>query len=75
MTTGAQAEVSGLEAHLGYWLRLVSNQVSHAFRLKVEAEGVSVSEWVVLRELYRLASGSPGALVRSLGMTKGRCRS
>ena len=71
MTAGAQEEVSGLAAHLGYWLRLVSNQVSHAFRLKVEASGVSVSEWVVLRELYGPDSGSPGALVQSLGMTKG----
>ncbi|MFZ6180277.1 MarR family winged helix-turn-helix transcriptional regulator [Nannocystis pusilla] len=71
MTTSGQEDVSGLQAHLGYWLRLVSNQVSHAFRLKVEAEGVSVSEWVVLRELYRLGSGSPGTLVKSLGMTKG----
>ena len=27
--------VSALEDHLGYWLRYVSNQVSHAFSLKV----------------------------------------
>ncbi|WAS94586.1 MarR family winged helix-turn-helix transcriptional regulator [Nannocystis punicea] len=67
----AKREVSGLEAHLGYWLRRVSNQVSHAFRLKVEACGVSVSEWVVLRELYRPEGASPGALAQSLGMTKG----
>jgi DNA-binding MarR family transcriptional regulator len=63
--------VSELEAHLGYWLRFVSNHVSNSFRLKVEAEGVAVSEWVVLRELYRPGSGSPGMLVQSLGMTKG----
>lgn len=66
-----QGPVSELEDHLGYWLRFVSNHVSQAFRVKVEAEGVAVSEWVVLRELYRLGRGSPGALVQSLGMTKG----
>ncbi len=44
-------DVSTLEAHLGYWLRYVSNHVSHAFALKVAAHGVSVAEWVVMREL------------------------
>jgi DNA-binding MarR family transcriptional regulator len=65
------APVSELEAHAGYWLRLVSNHVSHSFRRKVEAEGVTVSEWVVLRETYRLGRIAPGALVGALGMTKG----
>ena len=45
-------ELSPLESHLGYWLRYVSNHVSHAFALKVAARGVTVAEWVVLRELY-----------------------
>ena len=63
--------VSPLESHLGYWLRFVSNHVSHAFRKKVEARGVTVSEWVVLRELYRLGRTTPGALVQAIGMTKG----
>lgn len=66
-----QAPVSPLEAHLGYWLRFVSNHVSHAFRQKVEAQGVTVSEWVVLRELYGPCPRSPGALVEATGMTKG----
>jgi hypothetical protein len=42
-------DVSQLEAHLGYWLRAVSNHVSHAFKMKVETHGVTVAEWVVLR--------------------------
>ena len=42
-------ECSTLEAHVGYWLRFVSNHVSQAFRRKVEARGVSVSEWVAMR--------------------------
>ena len=45
-------ELSSLESHLGYWLRYVSNHVSHAFSLKLAARGVTVAEWVVLRELY-----------------------
>ncbi|MEZ4449903.1 MAG: MarR family transcriptional regulator [Nannocystaceae bacterium] len=67
----APRDPSALEDHLGYWLRFVSNHVSQAFRRKVEACGVRVSEWVVLRELYGPGRGSPGALARRLGMTKG----
>ena len=29
------AELSSIESHLGYWLRYVSNHVSHAFALKL----------------------------------------
>jgi DNA-binding MarR family transcriptional regulator len=63
--------VSPLEAHVGYWLRFVSNHVSQAFRGKVEGKGVTVAEWVALRELYRLQSTSPSALAEALGMTRG----
>ncbi len=63
-------ELSPLESHLGYWLRYVSNHVSHAFALKVAARGVTVAEWVVLRELYDGGS-SPSALADRLGMTRG----
>ncbi|QNM95435.1 MarR family winged helix-turn-helix transcriptional regulator [Chitinimonas koreensis] len=63
--------VSELEDHLGYWLRFVSNHVSHAFRRKVEAAGVTVSEWVALRALYRAEIDTPGALAQAIGMSKG----
>lgn len=62
---------SPLDAHVGYWLRFVSNHVSHGFRRKVEACGVTVAEWVALRELYGLGRTSPCALVAAMGMTKG----
>ncbi len=63
--------VSDLEDHLGYWLRYVSNQVSHAFSLKVAAHDVTVAEWVMLRELYKQDSMMPSALADRLGMTRG----
>lgn len=63
-------EVSPLKSHLGYWLRYVSNHVSHAFNLKVAAVGVTVAEWVVLRELYD-GESAPSALADRLGMTRG----
>jgi DNA-binding MarR family transcriptional regulator len=66
-----QARVSGLEDHLGYWLRYVSNQVSHAFSRKVEARGVTVAEWVIMRVLYEENSLAPSMLAERMGMTRG----
>lgn len=63
--------VSDLEAHLGYWLRLVSNHVSYAFKLKVEGHGVTVAEWVVLRALFSDDGIKPSALSEKLGLTRG----
>jgi DNA-binding MarR family transcriptional regulator len=65
------AESSALDAHLGYWLRFVSNHVSHAFSLKLGARGVTVAEWVVLRALYEEGSVAPSRLAERLGMTRG----
>ena len=65
------APVSPMEAHLGYWLRFVSSHVSHAFRHKVEAQGVTVAEWVVLRALFDHAAAAPSELAAQLGLTRG----
>jgi len=60
-----------LEAHLGYWVRFVSNQVSHAFARKLAARDVTVAEWVILRELYDCDAMAPSALADRIGMTRG----
>lgn len=62
---------SNLEAHLGYWLRFVSNHVSHAFKSKVEAQGVTVAEWVVLRWLFDHTHARPSQLADGVGLTRG----
>lgn len=67
----SQLIISPLDAHLGYWLRFVSNQVSHAFSLKVGAHDVTVAEWVVLRELFDAEAVMPSILAERLGMTRG----
>jgi DNA-binding MarR family transcriptional regulator len=67
----AEPTVSPLGAHLGYWLRFVSNQVSHGFSLKLAARDVTVAEWVVLRELFDRDVMVPSALAEALGMTRG----
>lgn len=66
-----ERQVSDLEAHLGYWLRFVSNAVSAEFARKVEGEGVTVSEWVAMRVLFDHDEMQPKDLAADMGMTKG----
>jgi DNA-binding MarR family transcriptional regulator len=62
---------SDLTDHLGYWLRYVSNHVSQAFARKVEAHGVTVAEWVLMRELLDDEALAPSRLADRMGMTRG----
>jgi DNA-binding MarR family transcriptional regulator len=65
-------KASNLKSHLGFWMRLVSNNVSQSFARKLEKMDVTVAEWVVLREMY---SGddttSPGVVSELTGLTRG----
>jgi DNA-binding MarR family transcriptional regulator len=63
--------VSDLTTHLGYWLRFVSNDVSQTFARKVEARGVTVAEWVLLRQLLDKKELAPSRLSERMGMTRG----
>jgi DNA-binding MarR family transcriptional regulator len=62
---------SALTAHLGYWLRFVSNQVSQGFARKLEARGVTVAEWVLMRQLFDVVALAPSRLAERMGMTRG----
>lgn len=64
--------VSDLTSHTGFWLRRVSNHVSHTFSRKLGASGVTVAEWVVLREMYRTnETTSPSTIAETTGLTRG----
>ena len=65
------SSASDLTAHLGFWLRTVSNHVSHAFAGKLAAKGVTVAEWVMMRALYGKAPMPPSRLADEMGMTRG----
>jgi DNA-binding MarR family transcriptional regulator len=67
----ANRPTSDLTAHLGYWLRYVSNHVSQGFARKVEAHGVTVAEWVLLRQLLDEEALAPSRLAERMGMTRG----
>lgn len=54
--------VSGLVAHLGYWLRRISNHVSTAFSAGLQKLEVPVAEWVVLRQIYEQSEVQPAEL-------------
>lgn len=63
--------VPDLASHLGYWLRFVSNHVSQAFARRVESHGVTVAEWVVMRQLLDQTALAPSRLAERIGMTRG----
>jgi DNA-binding MarR family transcriptional regulator len=67
----SQFEVSELKRHIGFWLRLVSNHVSHSFARKLLASGVTVAEWVVLREMFEHDGVAPSELAEAIGLTRG----
>ena len=71
MNRKAKTTPSPLEAHLGFWLRFVSNHVSIRFQQLLEEQGVTVTEWVALRTLWSRDEATHAALIQALGMTKG----
>jgi len=65
-------EISDLKKHIGFWMRVVSNQVSHAFAKKLADSGVTVAEWVILREMYGSQHViSPNQVATLTGLTRG----
>jgi len=60
-----------LTDHLGYWLRQVSNHVSHAFARKLAAKDVTVAEWVMMRALFGADPTPPSQLAEKMGLTRG----
>ena len=66
-----QAGVSDLRSHTGFWLRFVSNHVSHTFARKLVGSGVTVAEWVVLWEMFETSATSPSAVATATGLTRG----
>lgn len=71
MTRIKDSEPSALEAHLGFWMRYVSNQVTSRFENQLETCGVTVTEWVALRAIFKRSTTTHADLIEALGMTKG----
>lgn len=72
MAKSPKIQLNDLDAHIGFWMRRVSNHVSHSFARKLEESGVTVAEWVVLREMYRNnKTTSPGVIANLTGLTRG----
>ena len=66
-----EVSVSELSSHIGFWLRFVSNHVSHAFGRTLLESGVTAAEWVILRQMYDREEMSPSALAELTGLTRG----
>lgn len=65
-------QVSDLKSHIGYRLRVVSNAVSQSFARRLSSSGVTVAEWVVLREMFSSDQKiSPSVVAEMTGLTRG----
>lgn len=72
MTAPRRIAASRLTSHIGLWMRRVSNHVSHSFTRKLEGAGVTVAEWVVLREMYGANdTTSPSVVATLTGLSRG----
>lgn len=72
MSKAKKIAASALKSHIGYRMRVVSNAVSHSFARKLAASGVTVAEWVILREMYAGDDKtSPSAVADVTGLTRG----
>lgn len=65
------ASILALEAHLGFWMRRVSNSVSGSFARCLKDQQASAAEWVLLRELLERGQATPKEMAELLGMTRG----
>lgn len=63
-------KASRLEMHVGYWLLCASSQVSHALSRELSDMGITLSEWLVLRELFD-GDRRPSAVAAKFGLTRG----
>lgn len=68
---GGMTEISALESHTGFWLRRVSNHVSHRFAARLADHGVTPAEWVLMRLLHDAGAVPPSVLAERLGFTRG----
>jgi DNA-binding MarR family transcriptional regulator len=72
MAKSKKVEPSKLTDHVGYWMRLVSNNVSHSFARRLDASGVTVAEWVILREMYsKTETTSPSEIAKITNLSRG----
>jgi DNA-binding MarR family transcriptional regulator len=72
MVISSKKGISDLKKHIGFWMRTVSNHVSHSFAKKLESQGVTVVEWVVLREMYDCKGKiAPSFIAKMTGLTRG----
>jgi DNA-binding MarR family transcriptional regulator len=65
-----ETKASELDDHIGFWLRCLSNFVSHSFAGKLAKEEVSVAQWVVLRTLYDHDKITLNELAELIGLDK-----
>ena len=62
---------SGLRDHVGYWLRLLSDEVHASFERQLDARGVTVAQWNVLVTVYHSQATTTTEVARYIGIDPG----
>jgi DNA-binding MarR family transcriptional regulator len=62
---------SGLRDHVGYWLRLLSDEVHLGFERQLDARGVTVAQWNVLVTVYHGSATTTTEVARYIGIDPG----
>jgi MarR family transcriptional regulator, organic hydroperoxide resistance regulator len=62
---------SGLRDHVGYWLRLLSDEVHASFERQLAARGVTVAQWNVLVTVYHGHATITTQVARYIGIDPG----
>lgn len=63
--------MNDLDAHFGYLMRRVSNQVSGEFARALRAKSISVAEWVVLSRIASERGITSSQLTDEIDLTRG----
>ena len=64
-------QVSGLQAHTGYWLNRLRSLVHTGFEAALASRDVSIAQWSVLITVYRGDAVTPGDVARFIDVDGG----
>lgn len=66
-----KTNLSELESHIGYLMRLVSNSVSGDFANKLNNAGITIAEWVIMRIMFDYKQITHSQIVEASRLSKG----
>lgn len=63
--------ISTIHPELGFWFRLLSNNISNSFAKKLNWIDITVAEWIVLKEIYDNETIASYQIANVTGLSRG----